>query len=232
MKTKLSLLPVLVLIFSLLLPGCTFLNRPAAIPTYDLAATQTQDALRTEAAYTLAAAMTEAAIAATASAVIPPPSETPIDTATSTLTPIPSETPTPTENPAGTSTGTPTGTPELVIPTSTIVKADYQCNLIRTSPSYKSILQRGEDFDVHWTLLNSGTEIWYYETVSGAYRNGVMLHRYSGSFKLPTAVKPGETFEITIDMQAPLEPGLYSSIWVLKHDSKDFCWFSVDIEVK
>jgi hypothetical protein len=230
MKNNIYRYSLLIIVFSLALAGCKAARSNPPTPTVDAAATQTQIAERTIAAVTVDAAMTESAKIDTPTVVEPSatPSERPTEEPTSTLAEIVVVL----ESPTPTSSATPEPTSTVILPTITSAPIDFRCNLVRTEPFYKAVLDRGEDFDVHWTLENSGTETWYYEYVTGRYRNGYELQRYRSSFNLTSKVEPGETYEVVIDMQAPYEPGEYSSIWILEHSKEAFCWFSVDIVVK
>lgn len=230
MKANIFRFSLLILVFSLILTGCDVFQSSLSTPTVDLAATQTQYALRTEAAVTVEAAMTESAAIDTPA--VEEPSATPRESPTEAPTPTASATVLIVDTPTPTITNTPEPTATLLIPTMTTAPVEYKCNLVRTSPYYKAFLDRGEEFDVHWVLENSGTETWYTEFVSGRYRNGAELHSYGDTFNLTAAVEPGETYEVIIDMQAPPDPGEYSAIWILERKDKAFCWFSVDIVVK
>lgn len=228
MKKNVSLLSLFILLISLVLSGCDIFQQNLTTPTVDVAATETQVAERTIAAVTVEAALTEAALATPTDL----PSLTPSERPTATITNTPTETPVILDTPTRTVTTTPEPTQTIILPTMTTAPVDFRCSLVWTEPVYKAVLDRGEDFDVHWTIENTGTETWYYEFVTGRFRNGVALHRYSSSFTLTDAVEPRETYEITLDMQAPFEPGEYSAVWILEHRKEAFCWFSVDIVVK
>jgi hypothetical protein len=110
--------------------------------------------------------------------------------------------------------------------------SDWKCNLASTTPKYKTVMGKGQDFEVRWLLVNSGTQGWYNDNVHGYYRNGMAMHSGTGTFNLMHAVLPGETYEATMWMKAPLEAGAYSAIWTLKNKKEAFCWFSVDIVVE
>jgi hypothetical protein len=228
MKININRIFLLIVIFSLALAGCKSSQTIPPTPTVDTAATQTQIAERTIAAVTVDAAMTESARIDTPIVVEPSATDQPTEKPTSPPTEpvVIRNTSTPT------SSATPEPTSTTILPTITSAPVEYKCNLVRTEPIYKAVLDRGEAFDVHWTLENSGTETWYHESVTGRYRNGYELQRYQSSFDLNYAVEPRHTYEVVIEMKAPYEPGEYSAIWILEHKAEAFCWFSVDIVVK
>jgi hypothetical protein len=76
-----------------------------------------------------------------------------------------------------------------------------------------TVFAPGEDFTITWSLKNVGTSTW---TVL------YVLRFYSGdAFGAPEEiflgeeVAPGETFDISIPMEAPITPGEYRSDWVM-----------------
>ncbi len=107
----------------------------------------------------------------------------------------------------------------------------WQCNLIKTTPAYKTEMKKGQNFETHWLLLNSGSSTWY-DNVGISYRNGTAMHTNDDKFSVISAVETGDLYEVVVPMKAPLEPGAYTAVWILTVKKEAFCWFSVDIEVK
>lgn len=217
-----------ILMFGLIFAGCRSSSLNVPTPAVDLEATEKSNLQRTEAAATLAAVITNEAMGSTLTAAAP--------TATHTLAPTRTRTAVFTVTPVLESPSpTPTAlTPEITAPvllSTTDEVTEWQCNLIRTTPSYKSILPRGRDFETHWILLNSGSETWY-DNVSISYRNGMPMHTNDGKMSVTGGVKNGDLYEIVVPMKAPQEPGAYTSVWILTFKKEAFCWFSVDIVVE
>jgi hypothetical protein len=80
-----------------------------------------------------------------------------------------------------------------------------------------SVLKIGQGFFKTWRLKNIGTCPWS-TAYSVVYASGPHLS-YPESFPLSKDVKPGETIDITVSMQAPITPGHYRSYWQLKSAS-------------
>jgi Ig-like domain from next to BRCA1 gene len=76
-----------------------------------------------------------------------------------------------------------------------------------------TIMRAGASFTKTWRLRNTGTCTWStsYKLVrdSGAALGG------PGSVKLPTAVKPNSTVDISAPLVAPSTPGVYTGYWQL-----------------
>ena len=149
-------------------------------------------------------------------------------TPTVTLTASPTFTQEPTLNLTPMFTSTPQFTATNLPPSATIQKA-YSCVLIRQSPHNKTYLSPGEDFDMRWTVQNTGTETWEPEDVSWYLLNGYALHKYQDSYNLTESVEHLELTDILVDMTAPTDTGSYTAIWALQADDIDFCWFSIEI---
>jgi hypothetical protein len=76
-------------------------------------------------------------------------------------------------------------------------------------------LEPGQYFSKTWRLVNAGSCSWDggYSVVwfSGEDLGVTQSQRFSAS------ILPGQSVEITVDMQAPLEPGSYQSNWKLRN---------------
>lgn len=134
-----------------------------------------------------------------------------------TATPIPTETSLPpTAEPA-----LPTATPFVVVPPtavvsggggggSTTVKPEYACDVIHQRPYDDTVYRPGEEFDVHWTIVNKGTKTW---------RAKSDLKYLSGPAIIPTKtielpeMAPNAQFDITFDAKAPDELGQQIMVW-------------------
>ena len=75
-------------------------------------------------------------------------------------------------------------------------------------------LKGGENFTKIWRLQNSGTCNWdtQFDIV---FVKGDQMGA-NAVYDIPTAVKPGETVDISISMVAPYSPGKYRSEWQLR----------------
>lgn len=216
---------------SLAVAGCDYGRVEVPTPTIDVQATNDRALVQTQAAGTLSAAFTQSAQGATLTAAAPQATNTPQPTRTATAT----FTTTPflfTAIPTGDTTLTPQAS-LIIIPSATTAVPTWSCNIISTTPYYKTSLKKGQAFEARWELLNSGQNTWFNKKVHILYRNGYPMHTTDGKTSVVSAVKNGEIYEVVVPMKAPLENGDYSTVWILTDDKdKAFCWFTIDIVVE
>jgi len=86
-----------------------------------------------------------------------------------------------------------------------------------------TVLQPGEAFTKVWRLVNVGTCTWTADYAL-AFFSGEQMSG-AASVKLPAAIPPGATTEISIDLVAPLEAGTYQGDWKLKNAAGE--WFGL-----
>lgn len=160
---------------------------------------------------------------------------------------LPSATPTPTFTPTvSTETPMPTVTATavliffsptpLVSPTFTPLgigssSDNYACQVLRVSPPNGTSLSLRQDFDVLWTVKNIGKKSWDHGSVDYFYSSGEKIHKIS-SYDLEKNVASGGTIDLGADMQAPKNPGTYTTIWTMRNGNKIFCPLTVTIVVK
>lgn len=201
----------------LLLAACAPAPAPA---TQDPAEVQRQ--VQEAVALTVAA---QSALTEQAQAQIPEPTNTPLPTQTEAGF-IPSPTAVP-----------PTAT-AIVLPSPTTVTGtggggsgvpvvrEYACNVVNQSPRDNSYWKKNKDFDVNWTIVNTGTKTW---------RDGLDLVFYSGTNMATTdvvelpALKPGEQFKVILDAVTPSKNGTYTMVWKLEGG---FCFPYISIIVE
>lgn len=142
---------------------------------------------------------------------------------------VPSNTPLPTQTeavPASPTPALPSATPFVIVPpTNTAVVSsgggggggvvptavpNYACNAISRRPRDNTILKPNEEFDIRWTIVNTGTRAW---------RDGLDLEYVSGPemtnvkfIELP-ALDPGESYEVILDAVAPNQQGFHVMTW-------------------
>lgn len=127
-------------------------------------------------------------------------------TATPTATPftIPTLTPfvviTPTTKPSGGGGGAP-------------AKADYACDIIRLRPTAYTEINRGQDFDIKMTVVNTGTRSWY-QGFDLKYAGGAVMTGVT-HIELP-AMAPGDKHEVILDATAPAERGNQTMTWTVE----------------
>ena len=149
-------------------------------------------------------------------------------------------TPLPTQTEAGPPTATsliPTATPFVVVPPTLApsgggggggapAKAEYSCDIIRQRPYDNSYWKPNKDFDVRWTIVNTGTKSWV---------AGLDVKYFSGPSMTTTtrvelpAMAPGDQYEIILDAKTPSTQGFHVMTWTI---DGGFCYPYVAINVE
>ena len=173
--------------------------------------------------------------------------------ATRTAAAMPTLTPTVTITPTrNTETPSPTATATVIFilssPTSPVIptftglssgsgsgsggssSANYACQVTKVSPANGTAFAARADFDAVWTVKNIGQKNWDRTSLDYFYSSGTKMHKVSG-YDLSTNVKVGETTNITVDMEAPKDPGNYSTTWTMHVGDKIFCTMTLTINV-
>jgi hypothetical protein len=160
-------------------------------------------------------------------------------------TPSPSVTPTQnTDTPSPTITATfifvlPTLTP-IILPSLTSAPSlggsgtssdNFACQVTRVSPPNGSGFDPRDDFDVFWTVRNIGQRNWDRTDIDYIYLSGAKIHKVSG-YDLPENVRVGNSVELGVDVQAPKDPGTYSTIWTMRRGDNEFCPLRFTIVVR
>jgi hypothetical protein len=122
----------------------------------------------------------------------------------------------------------------FILPTSTkpftAINAGSECKLAAIEP-YNPILAPRTNFDVTWTLQNTGNDIWFDQNIDFKYSGGTDMHK-KDLYDLPSSVNPGSQFDITVSMTTPNKPGTYTSTWELVRKKTTLCKVSVTVTVK
>ena len=109
------------------------------------------------------------------------------------------------------------------------------CQLIAQDPADGTIFAPGAGFATTWELKNTGTVNWdqqeYDVDFVGAVNN-VALHAGADRNDLTSTVEPGGTYNFTMPMIAPFDPGVYGELWQVVYGSQPVCQFYVYIEVQ
>jgi hypothetical protein len=151
--------------------------------------------------------------------VIPTLTDTPLPTATETLQPTPVA-------------ASPTAIPleQFVIPTA---KPEYACNTTRRDPADDTQIRRDSEFDIEWTLINTGTQQWEKETYL-VYQSGPEMTD-TKKLLLPR-LEPGETYDVALRATAPSEKELQIMVWAVVGPGKNtqywMCYPYIRIIVK
>ena len=109
-------------------------------------------------------------------------------------------------------------------------KEDYACEVLN-SPTDNEIYSPRLDFKVRWRLKNVGRKDWDRESIDFIYDYGDRFHKTS-SYDLDKTTEGGYVAEFFVEMQAPKDPGTYTTHWALKIGAEKFCKVSLTIGVK
>ncbi len=118
------------------------------------------------------------------------------------------------------------------VPLSQVYKV-VECKLLMLNP-IPAQDPRG-DFDVIWTVQNTGLKDWEMQHVIFKYIGGTRMHKYQDVQTLPYDIKRGQVYQFVLDMRAPTNPGWYTETWMVAqvaNGNKDLCKLSVTIAVK
>ncbi len=180
------------------------------LPTFD------PNSLQTAIVQTAAAAATQTAFMASPTPTptsSPPPPHTPTETATPTfLFLLP--------------TLTFTITPVTIVPSN----AEFACQIVSQTPSNDSRVNRNETFDVTWRVVNVGTRNWDRGSTDFLYVSGARMH-LQPLYDFEVSVAKLASVELTVSMQAPSEPGNYTTTWRIRYGNTTFCPMTLDIIV-
>jgi hypothetical protein len=108
------------------------------------------------------------------------------------------------------------------------------CALASQDPADNTSFTGGTQFKTTWVLQNTGSTAWDQAMVDvrfvGAAGN-IYLHQGADVYDLAATVQPGTTYNFTVPMIAPLDPGTYGEVWELAQESGQVCQFYVYIVV-
>jgi hypothetical protein len=107
----------------------------------------------------------------------------------------------------------------------------YACQVTRVSPPNGSVFAPREDFNAFWAVRNIGKRKWDRTSVDYAFAGGDKMHKIS-SYDLSDNVTSGKTLDLGVDMQAPKDPGTYTTTWTMRAGDKTFCPLELTIVVQ
>jgi len=197
MRKSLITLAAIMLVLTACVPGQTPVDVQAQVDTAVAQTMSAQDQVATSVALTVAAqnptSTSTAVFTATSSSASTVPTLTPV---IPTVTPL---------NTPSSGSGSGSGSGSNV--------ADYSCDIIRRRPLDNTEFNREADFDIKWTIINTGTKAW---------PAGFDLKYFSGPhlvtptrIELP-AMKPKAQFDIVFDAKAPTQKGFHVMTWVVE----------------
>ena len=102
-------------------------------------------------------------------------------------------------------------------------------------PSDGTVFEAGASFTTTWVLQNNTGSKWGETEIDlrylGAAAN-IPLHQGSDIYDLSNTVEPGWTYNFSVPMIAPFEPGVYGEVWEVGQGGNSLCQFYVYIEVR
>jgi hypothetical protein len=104
----------------------------------------------------------------------------------------------PTDTPFGFSSPTPTFTP---------IPLKYTCSVYKKKPKDNEVFNKNEEFDVKFTVTNTGTRTWP-KGIDFKYVSGTVLAGPK-RVEIPKALAPWQTYDIVLDGKAPDHKGFY-----------------------
>ena len=92
-----------------------------------------------------------------------------------------------------------------------------------------TVMDPGQDFDKIWRLRNTGTCIWD-DTYRIVFVQGDQMN--GGTERVQGTVRPGETYDMTIDQRAPNTPGKYGGVWQMTNGQRAAFGTRVWVKIK
>jgi hypothetical protein len=108
---------------------------------------------------------------------------------------------------------------------------DCAFKLVSQNPrNYTRTVSR-QDFNMSWTVKNSGNRIWFVNTIPFKYISGTKMQTHGNEFIVNSTVGCGRNTTLVVDMNVPKERGIYSALWGLFAGKKPFCTVALTISV-
>jgi len=170
--------------------------------------TQSPDAIYTEVAATIQAAVTQTALAMPTTTSTP--ESTPTEIPTPTLPPLPTLETTNSANP----TNAPVATTVPLVPTPPGSQTGDHAILGYQTPADRGTYSPNEKISLAWGFLNTGTTTWTAKCYTLRWFGGTQIWGET-TLKMPKDVKPTEKVEFNIAAFLPSKPGEYISRWAL-----------------
>jgi uncharacterized protein YgiM (DUF1202 family) len=108
------------------------------------------------------------------------------------------------------------------------------CALVSQDPADGTVFSPATSFNTTWVLQNTGTGNWEAGEVDIRYiaaQNNILLHQGSDMYDLTSTVAPGQTYNFTVPMISPFDPGSYGELWQVAWGGSLLCEFYVYITV-
>jgi len=109
------------------------------------------------------------------------------------------------------------------------------CSVTAQTPADGTVFSPGTGFSTTWVLQNNGSQRWdsgEYDIAFVGAANNLLLHQGADRYDLTNTVEPGWTYNFSVPMIAPFDPGVYGEMWQVVLGNQTICEFYVYIEVR
>jgi hypothetical protein len=138
---------------------------------------------------------------------------------------MPSSTPVPSNTPVF----LPSFTPTLTLRAG---RSGGSCTVIFQNPPDGTVVTADSDVPVRWTLKNTGSTEWLKDSADVKFTLGDRMHLGNDLIDIPYSVSPGSMIDITMDMRAPKNQGVYTSNWSIVQNGASMCNFYIQLRVR
>jgi len=107
----------------------------------------------------------------------------------------------------------------------------YACTLVSQKPKNYTRMVSRQDFDMIWTVKNSGAHTWHAGAVVLKYISGTKMQTHGNKFGLSSDLVKNRSATLVVDMNAPKGRGIYSALWGLYASKNPFCKFNLIVNV-
>lgn len=95
-----------------------------------------------------------------------------------------------------------------------VVVPDYDCTPVNNRPRDLTAFKKGDEFDIKWTIVNTGTKTIPAKHDISYFSGTVLMKDPTDIFReFGVDLKPGESVTIIIDAVAPAEKGKHVMTW-------------------
>lgn len=108
----------------------------------------------------------------------------------------------------------------------------YSCQFVTQQPPDDVALKPRQSFDMNWTVINNGSAVWHAGSTMFAYYSGTPTYTHQSTYALTETVGLGGKLHIRVDMEAPKQPGVYSTTWAVLTGNTRICRVYFNFTVK
>lgn len=108
----------------------------------------------------------------------------------------------------------------------------YSCQWVNQQPPDYVVVKPRQSFDMNWTVVNDGSAVWHAGSTMISYYSGTPMHTHADAYSLTETVGLGEKLHVTVDMEAPKNPGNYTTTWALFTGNTRICRMFITLTVK